>query len=231
MSLLQTNTSPPFNITRLSHVVLTSKDLDRTRFFYETGLGLEVTFQDNNYLCLRALEETSHHSLIFERSDVSKCQRIGYRVFEQDELAKATNDIARGEIIQLELSEKKESIKLNELLKVSYLKTGRLFEASAKTGAMLAEKSSEEIKSFGLLGRSLGTAFQIQDDILDYAALKFDTGKPAFKDFKEGKITFPLYFAIQNADSKERKFLLGKLATAMYQSCLLYTSPSPRDRG
>ena len=128
-----------------------------------------------------------------------------------DELAKATNDIARGEIIQLELSEKKESIKLNELLKVSYLKTGRLFEASAKTGAMLAEKSSEEIKSFGLLGRSLGTAFQIQDDILDYAAIKFDTGKPAFKDFKEGKITFPLYFAIQNADSKEKKFLLGKL--------------------
>ena len=89
MSLLKTNISPPFNITRLSHVALTSKDLDRTRFFYETGLGLEVTFQDNDYLCLRALEETSHHSLIFERSDVSKCKRIGYRVSEQDELAKA----------------------------------------------------------------------------------------------------------------------------------------------
>ena len=89
MSLLQTKISPPFNITRLSHVALTSKDLDRTRFFYETGLGLEVTFQDNDYLCLRALEETSHHSLIFERSAVSKCKRIGYRVSEQDELAKA----------------------------------------------------------------------------------------------------------------------------------------------
>merc|ERR1712097_81023 len=86
MSLLQTNVSPPFNITRLSHVALTSKDLDRTRFFYETGLGLEVTFQDNDYLCLRALEETSHHSLIFEKSDVSKCQRIGYRVSEQYEV-------------------------------------------------------------------------------------------------------------------------------------------------
>jgi len=89
MSLLQTNISPPFNITRLSHVALTSQDLDKTRFFYETGLGLEVTYQDNNYLCLRALEETSHHSLIFERSDTSKCQRIGYRVSEEYELAKA----------------------------------------------------------------------------------------------------------------------------------------------
>ena len=128
-----------------------------------------------------------------------------------DELAKATNDIARGEIIQLELYEKKELIKLDELLKVSYLKTGRLFEASAKTGAMLAEKSKEEIKSFGLLGKALGTAFQIQDDVLDYAALKLDTGKPALKDFKEGKITFPLYFALQDIDSQDKKFLLAKL--------------------
>ncbi len=128
-----------------------------------------------------------------------------------DELAKATNDIARGEIIQLELYEKKELIKLDELLKVSYLKTGRLFEASAKTGAMLAEKSKEEIKSFGLLGKALGTAFQIQDDVLDYAALKLDTGKPALKDFKEGKITFPLYFALQDIDSEDKKFLLAKL--------------------
>ena len=128
-----------------------------------------------------------------------------------DELAKATNDIARGEIIQLELYEKKELIKLDELLKVSYLKTGRLFEASAKTGAMLAGKSKGEIKSFGLLGKSLGTAFQIQDDVLDYAALKLDTGKPALKDFKEGKITFPLYFALQDIDSRDKKFLLAKL--------------------
>lgn len=89
MSLLKTNASPPFNITRLSHVVLTSQNLDKTRFFYETGLGLEVTYQDKDYLCLRALEETSHHSLIFEKSNASTCQRIGYRVSEEDELTKA----------------------------------------------------------------------------------------------------------------------------------------------
>ena len=128
-----------------------------------------------------------------------------------DELAKATNDIARGEIIQLELFEKKQLIKLEDLLKVSYLKTGRLFEASAKTGAMLACRSKEEVKIFGLLGKALGTAFQIQDDILDYEALRIDTGKPSLKDFKEGKITFPLYFAIQNASTKDRKFIMDKL--------------------
>ena len=128
-----------------------------------------------------------------------------------DELAKATNDIARGEIIQLELFENKQPIMLDDLLKVSYLKTGRLFEASAKTGAMLACKSKEEIKIFGQLGKALGTAFQIQDDILDYEAFKLDIGKPAFKDFREGKITFPLYFALQNIDKKNRRFLLDRL--------------------
>ena len=128
-----------------------------------------------------------------------------------DELAKATNDIARGEIIQLELFEKKQLIELKDLLKVSYLKTGRLFEASAKTGAMVACRSAEEIKTFGLLGKALGTAFQIQDDILDYEALKLDTGKPALKDFKEGKITFPLYFALQQANTKDKNFIMGQL--------------------
>ena len=128
-----------------------------------------------------------------------------------DELAKATNDIARGEIIQLELFEKKQQIQLKDLLKVSYLKTGRLFEASAKTGAMLARRSKEEIKTFGLLGKALGTAFQIQDDILDYEALKLDTGKTALKDFKEGKITFPLYFALQQANTKDQNFILSQL--------------------
>ena len=128
-----------------------------------------------------------------------------------DELAKATNDIARGEIIQLELLEKKHLIELKDLLKVSYLKTGRLFEASAKTGAILACRSLEEIKTFGLLGKALGTAFQIQDDILDYEALKLDTGKPALKDFREGKITFPLYFALQQANIKEKNFIMSQL--------------------
>ena len=66
MSILQPNLEVPFNITRLSHVVLTSADLDKTRFFYESGLGLEVTAHDAERLCLRAIEESGHHSIVFE---------------------------------------------------------------------------------------------------------------------------------------------------------------------
>ena len=128
-----------------------------------------------------------------------------------DELAKATNDIAKGEIIQLELFERNQFAELQDLKKVSYLKTGRLFEASAKTGAMLAKRSEKEIKTFGLLGKALGIAFQIQDDILDYETLTVNTGKTSMKDFKEGKITFPLYFALQNSSKKDKKFILENL--------------------
>jgi len=129
------------------------------------------------------------------------------------ELAKATNDIARGEIIQLNLFENYLNLKLNDLLKVSYLKTGRLFEASAKTGAMLAQSSDADVKNFGLLGKNLGIAFQIQDDILDYESLKTNTGKPALQDFQEGKITFPLFYALQHSKKKDKEFLLKNLGS------------------
>ena len=128
-----------------------------------------------------------------------------------DELSQATNDIAKGEIIQLYLFEKNKMVELHDLLKVSYLKTGRLFEASAKTGAILANKTKIEIKRFGLLGKFLGTAFQIRDDILDYESYILNTGKPLMKDFKEGKITFPLYFAFKNAKPKDQKFIMKQL--------------------
>ena len=92
MSILRPNVDIPFNITRLSHVVLTSADLDRTRYFYETGLGLEVTTHDSERLCLRAIEETGHHSLMFEKTTddgPGVCRGVGYRMFSDDDLKRA----------------------------------------------------------------------------------------------------------------------------------------------
>ena len=127
------------------------------------------------------------------------------------ELADATNDIARGEIIQLSLYKNSFSLELKDLLRVSYLKTGRLFEAAAKSGAMLAHASDIDVKNFGLLGKTLGIAFQIQDDILDYESLHIDTGKTALQDFQEGKVTFPLFFALHASTNEEKEFLLRHL--------------------
>ena len=105
MSLLEPNLSPPFNITRLSHIVLTSRDLDKTRYFYETGLGFEVTRHDDSTLCLRAIEETGHHSLVFEKTTAQGpgvVRRIGYRMFSDEDLKRAHGYFnARGERAEL----------------------------------------------------------------------------------------------------------------------------------
>lgn len=92
MTILTPATDLPFAVTRLSHVTLTSRDLDATRYFYETGLGLEVTHHDNSRLCLRAIEETAHHSLVFEKTEADGpgvVRRIGYRLSCEADLDRA----------------------------------------------------------------------------------------------------------------------------------------------
>lgn len=92
MSILPMPKQAPFNTTRLSHCVLECRDIEATRYFYETGLGLEVTHADSDMLCLRAIEEGGHHSLVFERkqgSGDSKVKRIAFRVYEDDDLKRA----------------------------------------------------------------------------------------------------------------------------------------------
>ena len=92
MPLLTPNTDMPFNITRISHVVLTSRDLDATRYFYESGLGLEVTLHDSERLTLRAIEEQGMFSLMFEKvadDGPGTCRGVGYRMFTDDDLRRA----------------------------------------------------------------------------------------------------------------------------------------------
>ncbi len=125
------------------------------------------------------------------------------------ELADATNDISQGELIQLDAMSNIK-ISLSKLKKISYFKTGRLFEASAKTGAMLAGANKNFIKNIGESAKNIGILFQIKDDLLDYSdSLK--TGKQSFQDLKEGKVTYPFFFALKNSSQKEKKQLLSFL--------------------
>ena len=124
-----------------------------------------------------------------------------------NELSKATNDISKGELIQLDLIGRKE-VTLDELIQVSYYKTGRLFEASAKCGAILVAKDDKKyINTISNFAKCLGIAFQIKDDMLDYSHDAKHLGKPTLQDLREEKITYPLYFAMKAANSKEKKLL------------------------
>ena len=128
------------------------------------------------------------------------------------ELANATNDISKGELLQLDALQNTR-ISLEDLKAISYFKTGRLFEASAKTGAILAGGDKSFVNNISKCAKYLGILFQIKDDLLDYSLNETIIGKPVFQDMKEGKVTYPFYFAYKNGDKKNKEKLksyLGK---------------------
>lgn len=86
MPLSSSEPTPPFDITRASHVVLNVRDLAASRRFYEELIGLVVTEADDDVIYLRAVEEACHHSLVLRRAAEDGCNRIGFRVRREADL-------------------------------------------------------------------------------------------------------------------------------------------------
>jgi len=144
---------------------------------------------------------------IYSKAFILMVEMENMRILE--ELAAATNDISQGELIQLDAI-KNLDISLNKLKKISYFKTGRLFEAAARTGAILAKSNNTYINNMSASAKNLGILFQIRDDLLDYS-INLKTGKPSYQDLREGKVTYPFFFAYKNANKKEQKQLRNLL--------------------
>ena len=106
-------------------------------------------------------------------------------------VADATNVIAEGEVLQL-LNMHNPDVNEADYLRVIRSKTAKLFEAAAELGALVAGANDEQIAAAGEYGRSLGTAFQLIDDVLDYAGDAAEIGKNVGDDLREGKPTLPL---------------------------------------
>lgn len=121
-------------------------------------------------------------------------------------LADATNTIAEGEVLQL-MNMHDPDIDIPAYLKVIRYKTAKLFEASAQLGAVLAGAPSEVEERCAEYGRSLGTAFQLIDDLLDYEGNTAELGKNVGDDLREGKPTMPLLVAMQRGGDDERRFV------------------------
>lgn len=94
--------------------------------------------------------------------------------------------------------------KLDLYLKLINAKTAQLFAAASAVGAISAGATQDDVDSCSKYGEALGMCFQIIDDILDYTGDSHDFGKKLGNDFYEGKVTAPLIFALQNADSADR---------------------------
>jgi octaprenyl-diphosphate synthase len=118
-------------------------------------------------------------------------------------LADATNVIAEGEVLQL-LNMHDPDVTEERYLQVIRSKTAKLFEAAAQLGALLAGASEADIEAAAEYGRSLGTAFQLVDDVLDYSGNAADIGKNVGDDLREGKPTLPLIWLLENGTAEQR---------------------------
>jgi octaprenyl-diphosphate synthase len=123
-----------------------------------------------------------------------------------DVLADATNVIAEGEVLQL-MNMHDPDIAVNDYLRVIRFKTAKLFEASARLGAVLADAPHDVEEACADYGRSLGTAFQLVDDLLDYEGSTNQLGKNVGDDLREGKPTLPLLVAMERGSSTERELI------------------------
>ena len=118
-------------------------------------------------------------------------------------LAEATNVIAEGEVQQL-MNMHDAGLSEDGYLRVIRSKTAKLFEASARLAALLAQSPPDIEARCADYGQALGTAFQVIDDVLDYDGDAQEMGKNLGDDLREGKVTLPLIIAMQRASDADR---------------------------
>jgi octaprenyl-diphosphate synthase len=121
-------------------------------------------------------------------------------------VADATNVIAEGEVLQL-LNMHNPDVNEEDYLRVIRSKTAKLFEAAAQLGALISGADEAGIEAAGEYGRSLGTAFQLIDDVLDYSGNAAEIGKNVGDDLREGKPTLPLIYLMENGTSEQRELV------------------------
>ncbi len=104
-----------------------------------------------------------------------------------------------------------------EVLDTIYrLKTGALIEASMMIGAILGGASEEEVRKVERIAGYVGTAFQIQDDILDVTSTREVLGKPTHSDEKNEKTTYVTLIGIPEAE-KEVERLSGEAIRLLHE--------------
>ena len=120
-------------------------------------------------------------------------------------LSAASSTIAEGEVLQL-VTQNDLGTTEAQYLEVIRCKTAALFAAATRIGAVVAGSAREEEEALDAYGLNLGIAFQVVDDVLDYAAEQERLGKTVGDDFREGKVTLPVLLAYAAGDEEERGF-------------------------
>src|SRR5210317_602710 len=122
-------------------------------------------------------------------------------------LAGLTENMSQGEVHQLM---RKGDINLTEAeyKEVIRRKTAMLFEAACRVSAVIADATEEQEKALAEYGHNLGIAFQMADDLFDYTLQTSEFGKEVGADLREGKLTLPVIYALQQAQSGDRELMI-----------------------
>ena len=124
--------------------------------------------------------------------------------------AKTLSDLAEGELLQMHKSAKADTTR-EDYFRIIYSKTASLFEAAVLSGAVSAGAPEEWRAALVAYARNLGLAFQVKDDILDYAGDE-TVGKPLGIDLRERKVTLPLLCALESVSAEEAAEVRGWVA-------------------
>ena len=120
-------------------------------------------------------------------------------------LSDASAVIAEGEVLQL-MTANEPTTTEEAYLEVIRSKTAKLFAAATQIGAVVADRPAAEEDALESFGMTLGIAFQLIDDVLDYSADQAALGKTVGDDFREGKVTLPVILAYRRGTDEERAF-------------------------
>ena len=122
-------------------------------------------------------------------------------------LAGLTENMSQGEVHQL-MRKGDISLTEDEYKEVIRRKTAMLFEAACRVSAIIADATEEQEKALAEYGNNLGIAFQMADDLFDYTLQTSDFGKEVGADLREGKLTLPVIYALQQAQSGDRDLMI-----------------------
>jgi octaprenyl-diphosphate synthase len=126
-------------------------------------------------------------------------------------LSHASAVIAEGEVDQL-TAQRQIDTDEDHYLDIISAKTAALFAAACRVSPVVAEASEEAELALECYGRNLGIAFQLTDDVIDYASDEVTMGKGVGDDFRDGKVTLPVILAFARGSQKDRDFWRAAMA-------------------
>jgi octaprenyl-diphosphate synthase len=126
-------------------------------------------------------------------------------------LSHASAVIAEGEVEQLTAQRQVETDE-EQYLTIISAKTAALFAAACRVAPVVAEADEDCELALESYGKNLGIAFQLTDDVIDYASDAATMGKGVGDDFRDGKMTLPVILAYSRGSESERQFWRSAIA-------------------